>query len=130
MKFNLNHCFLYEDNFNISNLIKKINKNYRLYFDNKHKLYLIVNIAKNHEICYKFYNFKQDVINNLLYSKVENSHQIFKEIDNFNIMNELKTKKNLMQNTSDKVVEISNLSKRLNHLSTQTLNKILGADLC
>ena len=66
----------------------------------------------------------------MLYSKVENSQQIFKEIDNFNIMNELKTKKNLMQNTSDKVVEISNLSKRLNHLSTQTLNKILGADLC
>lgn len=130
MKFNSNHCFLYKDNFNISNLIKKINKNYRLYFDNKHKIYFIVNIAKNNEICLKFYNFKQNVINNLLYSKVENSHKIFNEIDNLNKMIELKNKNNLIEDTTNKVGEINKFSKRLNHLSSHTINKILGADLC
>ena len=130
MKFNFNTCTLCRDNFNISNLIKKINRNYRLYFDNKHKMYLIVNIAKNNEICLKFYNFNQNIINKLLQSRVENSYKIFNEIDNFNKMIELKNKKSIIENTSQKMCEVSNFSKRLNHLSLNTINKILGADLC
>jgi hypothetical protein len=93
-------------------------------------MYLIVNIAKNHEICYRFYNFKQNIMNNLMYSKVENSYQIFNEIDNFNKMIELKNKKRTTEDTGNKLTEINNFSKRLNHLSSQTINKILGADLC
>jgi hypothetical protein len=69
-------------------------------------------------------------MNNLMYSKVENSYQIFNEIDNFNKMIELKNKKRITEDTGNKLTEINNFSKRLNHLSSQTINKILGADLC
>lgn len=130
MKFNFKYCFLYQDNFNIYNLIKKINADYRLYFNSKDKIYFIVNIAKNYEICFKFYNFNTNILKNLQYSKIENSLQIFREIDNFNLMTELKNKKSITDSTTLKIAEIANVSKRLNHLSSNTVNKIIGADLC
>ena len=130
MKFNFKYCFLYQDNFNIYNLIRKINADYRLYFNSKDKIYFIVNIAKNYEICFKFYNFNTNILKNLQYSKIENSLQIFREIDNFNLMTELKNKKSITDSTTLKIAEIANVSKRLNHLSSNTVNKIIGADLC
>ena len=130
MKFNFNHCYLYKDSFNISNLIKKINPNYRLFFNAKEKCYIIVNYAKNNEICLKFYNFNQNIIKTLNKTKVENSHRIFDEIDNLNNLTELKHKEKLMDDTTQKFIELNKSSQRLNHLSTHTLNKITGADLC
>ena len=104
MKFNLNYCVLYKDNFNVSNLIKKINPQYKLYFNQKDKVYFIVNSAKNNEICLKFYNF--------------------------NYLTELKNKNSIIENTSQKIIELNNFSKRVNHLSQTTLTKIIGGDLC
>ena len=130
MKFNLNYCVLYNDNFNVSNLIKKINPQYKLYFNQKDKVYFIVNSAKNNEICLKFYNFNQNVLKILQSSKVENSHKLFKEIDNFNYLTELKNKNSIIENTSQKIIELNNFSKRVNHLSQTTLTKIIGGDLC
>ena len=130
MKFNLNYCVLYNDNFNLSNLIKKINLQYKLYFNQKDKIYFIVNSAKNNEICLKFYNFNQNVLKILQSTKVENSHKLFKEIDNFNYLTELKNKNSIIENTSQKIIELNNFSKRVNHLSQTTLTKIIGGDLC
>lgn len=130
MKFNLNYCVLYNDNFNLSNLIKKINPQYKLYFNQKDKVYFIVNSAKNNEICLKFYNFNQNVLKILQSTKVENSHKLFKEIDNFNYLTELKNKNSIIENTSQKIIELNNFSKRVNHLSQTTLTKIIGGDLC
>lgn len=130
MKFNLNYCVLYKDNFNVSNLIKKINPYYKLYFNKKDKIYFIVNSAKNNEICLKFYNFNQNVLKILQSTKVENSHKLFKEIDNFNYLTELKNKNSIIENTSQKIIELNNFSKRVNHLSQTTLTKIIGGDLC
>ena len=130
MKFNLNYCVLYNDNFNLSNLIKKINLQYKLYFNQKDKIYFIVNSAKNNEICLKFYNFNQNVLKILQSTKVENSHKLFKEIDNFNYLTELKNKNSIIENTSQKIIELNNFSKRANHLSQTTLTKIIGGDLC
>lgn len=130
MKFNLNYCALYKDNFNVSNLIKKINPYYKLYFNKKDKIYFIVNSAKNNEICLKFYNFNQNVLKILQSTKVENSHKLFKEIDNFNYLTELKNKNSIIENTSQKIIELNNFSKRVNHLSQTTLTKIIGGDLC
>lgn len=130
MKFNLNYCVLYKDNFNVSNLIKKINPQYKLYFNQKDKIYFIVNSAKNNEICLKFYNFNQNVLKILQSTKVENSHKLFKEIDNFNYLTELKNKNSIIENTSQKIIELNNFSKRVNHLSQTTLTKIIGGDLC
>ena len=130
MKFNLNYCVLYNDNFNVSNLIKKINPQYKLYFNQKDKVYFIVNSAKNNEICLKFYNFNQNVLKILQSTKVENSHKLFKEIDNFNYLTELKNKNSIIENTSQKIIELNNFSKRVNHLSQTTLTKIIGGDLC
>ena len=130
MKFNLNYCVLYNDNFNVSNLIKKINPQYKLYFNQKDKVYFIVNSAKNNEICLKFYNFNQNVLKILQSTKVENSHILFKEIDNFNYLTELKNKNSIIENTSQKIIELNNFSKRVNHLSQTTLTKIIGGDLC
>ena len=48
----------------------------------------------------------------------------------YDFKTELKNKNSLLDDTSQKFIEITNASKRLNHLSTQTLNKITGADLC
>ena len=130
MKFNLKYCVLYNDNFNLSNLIKKINPQYKLYFNQKDKVYFIVNSAKNNEICLKFYNFNQNVLKILQSTKVENSYKLFKEIDNFNYLTELKNKNSIIENTSQKIIELNNFSKRVNHLSQTTLTKIIGGDLC
>ena len=130
MKFNLNYCVLYKDNFNVSNLIKKINPYYKLYFNKKDKIYFIVNSAKNNEICLKFYNFNHNVLKILQSTKVENSHKLFKELDNFNYLTELKNKNSIIENTSQKIIELNNFSKRVNHLSQTTLTKIIGGDLC
>ena len=130
MKFNLNYCVLYNDNFNVSNLIKKINPQYKLYFNQKDKIYFIVNSAKNNEICLKFYNFNQNVLKILQSTKVENSHKLFKEIDNLNYLTELKNKNSIIENTSQKIIELNKFSKRVNHLSQTTLTKIIGGDSC
>ena len=43
---------------------------------------------------------------------------------------ELKNKNSIIENTSQKIIELNNFSKRANHLSQTTLTKIIGGDLC
>ena len=84
MKFNLKYCFEYKDGFNYYNLITKINPNYKLFYNVKDKCFIIVNSAKNYEICLNFNNFNQNIEKILNLSKVENSKNIFYSIENHN----------------------------------------------
>ena len=70
MRFNPKYCFEYKDNFNYYNLITKINSNYKLFFNAKDRCFIIVNSAKNNEICLNFDNFNQNVEKILNLSKV------------------------------------------------------------
>ena len=128
MKFNEKYFKEYKDMFNNYNLITKINPNYKLYRNTKMDCFVILNSAKNNQICLNFNSFCQNILKTLQYSRVENSKNIFADIEQNNNFIEQKSTNLFKQNTADKLCEISKFSKRVNHLSNKTLNKIIGAD--
>lgn len=124
MKFTHKHIKPYFDNFNICNLIKKINKNYRLCFDTKNKNFLVLDISNNYQICLKTNRVDSRILFKLQQTSTSNSEHIFKEIE---IHNE-KLKQKILQDTKEKAidsaVEISRYSKRTNLLTNREINKI------
>ena len=70
MKNNISKMQIYKDMYNIYNLITKINKNYKLYFDNNDKLFKIINVANNNEICLKTKHLSSDIIKTLQKTKI------------------------------------------------------------
>ncbi len=129
MKFNKKYCFKYYDNFNLYNLIKKINSDYELYFDNINKNYLIVNSAKNYQICLKFSNFNADVLKILHETKIENAQTLFNRIDleNENLKNN--QIKKLINSCLLKTNEINHLAKRTNSIDIKSLNNYIEETL-
>ena len=125
MKFNKMYCFKYKDNFNLSNRIKQINKNYELFFNAKDKTFIIANNANNYEICLNFNNFNQNIENLLKFTKVENSKNIFNflENENKNLIN--KTTEAQKDLTKSKIKNINYFSKRTPDFNSQSLNKYL-----
>lgn len=119
-------CFLYKDMFNYFNRIKKIDKDYVLLFDNINKLFIIINSAKNNEICLKFNDFKLNIEEVLQRTRIENSTKIFNEIDNINskVLND--NFKKSRQDLENKVVDLNEYSKRTNKILQSDINKILG----
>ena len=109
----------YKDQFNIYNLITKIDKNYRLVFNNFNKIFYIINIAKNNQICLKFRDFNQNIIFLLQKSRIENSYKIFNEIEIFNENLNKNLIKKQVQNTADRLHELSKIYKRLNTISVK-----------
>ena len=71
MRINNNYIELYKDNYNIYNLITKIDKNYQLVFNKKKKIFQIINIAKNNQICLIFNNFSLNILKILCFKKAE-----------------------------------------------------------
>jgi len=128
MKFNEKYFKEYKDMFNIYNLITKINPNYKLYRNYKTNTFVIVNSAKNNQICLNFNNFNQNIIKTLQYTKIENSKNVFNDIEKNNLLIEENGNKKFKQQTTDKLCEIANFSKRTNRLSNSSINKIIGAD--
>lgn len=130
MKLNKNYYYEYKDQFNIYNLIRKINPNYRLYFNNKTKKFIIVNICNNFEICKEFYSFFENILQDLRFSKVENQIEIFNKME---INNE-----NLKQKSNEKINEITNnlsrefckISNRSSKINNSDINKIMGEIKC
>lgn len=114
---NFNQYELYKDQFNIYNLITLINKNYRLVFDKKNKIFCVLNIAKNYQICLKFKAFNKNIIFLLQKTKVENSKKLFDEIEKFNENLNKKYLNNKLEETADKFREITKIYKRLNAIS-------------
>lgn len=125
MNINFKYLTPYKDNFNLYNLIKKINPYYQLFFYNKDKIYFIVNSAKNYEICLKFNNFNQNVLKNLNFSRVENSKLIYDFIDfnNEKLINS--NKQNTIQTAINKFSEINHYCKRTKIDKIQNIKKYI-----
>ena len=130
MVFNKLYCFKYKDIFNISNRIKTINKYYELYFNSLNKKFLIVNSAKNNEICLIFDNFNKDIENILKFSKVENSKNIFNFIENENEKNDFQFYDNLKNNISSRLFEFDHFVKRAPDLNHKNIKKYLEDETC
>ena len=126
MKFNSKYYELYKDNYNIYNLIKKINHNYNLYYNKAEKNFVIVNSANNNEICMKITYISSEILKNLQITRKENAKNLLQDIENYNY--DLKTKNlNLIkQKVVDKAANLTKFSNRVNHLNLNDLNKIIG----
>ena len=125
MKVNFDKLKLYKDNYNIYNLITKINRGYRLYYCQDEKMFYVINIANHNEICMKFDSFNCNILKNLQISRIENANALFSEIDN----NNLKIKNNLQKNCLNKfdnlLAELNSFCKRAGHVSSSQINKII-----
>ncbi len=123
--FDLKNLEPYKDNFNIYNLITFIDENYKLFFDKKEKCFLIINTAKNYQICLKFNNYSLNILNKLQFSRIENSEKLFNYIDNYNAKLEDKNIKNSKQILSDSISNLINYSKRTTSISKSDIYKII-----
>lgn len=126
MRFNINRCVEYKDQYNIYNLITKINRGYRLYFDLYDKLFKIINIANNNEICLKIDKLSSNILKTLQIFKINNINKIVKDIERHNDFVLSKSEQNLKDNMISKMTETLNLSKRATSISRYDINKILG----
>ena len=111
MRSSLKFKTLFKDNFNYYNLITKINSNYRLFFNQKTKMFEIINIAKNNEICLIFSHFSFDLLKKLQKSSIKNSEQLFKSIDEHNQKILDKNIQNQISNFKAKTKEILKTSQ-------------------
>ena len=127
---NLKYCSEYKDMLNIYNLITKIDKNYKLIFDAKHKEFIIINSAKNNQVCLKFKDFSLNILKLLQKSRVENLNKIINEIDDFNNDLMLKNKEKFKENLINKMIETKNYLKRASSISKNSINKIIGEKIC
>ena len=116
----------YKDMFNIYKLITKIDKGYRLYFDKKNKEYLILNLAKNNEICLKTRFLSPEITILLIKSRIENINKIIKEVDDNNDYLTYKNNERVKNDLKDKMKECLNFSKRATAISKTSINKIIG----
>ena len=131
MKFNSNYCFPYKDNFNLYNLIKKINRHYALFINKINNSFIIVDTAKNCQICYKFDNFKRDLIKILEYTKIENANDIFNDIENNNKKVEELRKKQALDFSKNLIYEMNKYTNRTTkNISMVHLNKIIEENKC
>lgn len=115
----------YKDMYNYYSLITNINKNYRLYFNKKLKRFEILNIANNYEICLKFNNFSNKILDILQKTQTKNSYYIFKSIEEHNEKLETKFAKNIANNTSVRLEDFLNYSKRTNKILQSDFKKII-----
>lgn len=121
-----NNIYEYHDMFNYYQRIKKINKNYLLCFDNINKFFIILNTAKNNQICLKFNNFCLNIEKILQKTKIENASKLFVEIDENNkklVNSNLKNAKNDMTN---KILDLNSYCKRTNKILQSDIDKIIG----
>ena len=115
----------YKDMYNIYNLITKINKNYRLYYDKKHKCFLIINLANNYEVCLKFSSFSQNIIKILQKTQISNACRIFKEIEENNEVVFKQKEREIQNKVSNKIEEVNWLVSRKNKILKSDINKII-----
>ena len=123
---NVNRLIEYKDMFYIYSRIHNINKDYRLYFDRKNKLFIILNIAKNNEICLKFKSFNLNFEKILYKTKIENIKKLSQEINDHNkTIEDYSISKSKLE-FKDKAKDLINYSNRTNKILQSDINKILG----
>lgn len=130
MKFNKLYFFKIKDQFNYYNLIQKINPGFRLYFNNKDKKFVIVNIDKNFEICKVFDNFFENILHNLRFYRVENFNKIIDFTEKRNNKIKEKNDEKISEITKFSLSEALKLSNRSSTIKQSDINKIIGATKC
>jgi len=123
---NLKYYHEYKDMYNIYNLITKIDKGYKLYFCEVKKIFIVVNSAKNNQICLKTSKLSPNVLKILKTTRIENLNKIIKNIDQENEKLGQKNKENLVENLSTKMRDVLSLSKRVSDISNAYIQKIIG----
>ena len=123
---NLSGLTKYNDMFNYCNRIKKINKNYELYYDTINKLFIILNSANSNEICMKFISFNLNLEEILNKTSIRNARKLYREIEENNIRIEQATRLKSKQHLLDSYKDLSSYSKRTNKILQSDINKILG----
>lgn len=117
-------CELYFDNYNIYNLIRRVDDGYKLCFNKKDKLFMIINSAKNNQICVKFDKISPEIVKNLQKSRVENSRKIFAEIEEFNLSLAKEQQDKCKQKLLDITKEFRSVESRVTHITGEGKNKI------
>lgn len=130
MKFNNLHFKPYKDLFNNYNKIKKINPGYRLYFNNKCKKFVIVNIYNNFEVCKVFDTFFGNFEDDLRFSEIKNFNQILQKIENDNFLLSQKIKSVCAEKQALAMKNFSQISSRSTNLKQTDIDKIIGASKC
>lgn len=123
---NLNNIYEYHDMYNKYNIIKKINPNYKLCFDNLNKLFIIINSANFNEVCMKFNDFSLDIEKILQKTLVKNCQKLFKEIENSNEKIENLKLSYAKNRLIDSLYETQKYCLRSNKILPSDINKILG----
>lgn len=127
MKLNFNQIKLYKDNYNIYNLIKKLNSVYTLFYDTKNLRFLIVDIEKN-EICLATQKLDSSILLKLQMTRVENSKKLFEKIELNNAKIEEQNINKIKQKTIDFATDYIKTSKRTNNISEIDLKKLTEGD--
>ena len=112
----------------INQSIKKINKNYELFYNKKTDKYEIHNLNQNHSFILSFDKYpNKKLMIKLLKSLYSNPSKIFKEIENHNLKIERKNIIDTLSLTQDKFKEIDKYSnKKLNFdLNSNQIKKII-----
>lgn len=122
---NMENIEIYRDMYNIYNLITKINDGYRLYFDKKHKNFLVINIKNRNEICLKFEAFSSDILKQLQKTQIHNCQKLFKEIDNKNEEKRLSYQNKTKNLLTSKIEDLVKYSSRTNKILQSDINKII-----
>lgn len=130
MKFNNLHFKPYKDLFNNYNKIKKINPGYKLYFNNKDKKFVIVNIYNNFEICKVFDTLFGNFEDDLRFSEIRNINQILQKIENDNFSLSQKFKIINSEKQALAMKNFSQISSRSTKIKQTDIDKIIGASKC
>lgn len=123
---NENYLTEYKDMYNIYNLITKIDKGYKLYFDNIQKLFIIINTAKNNQICLKISQISPIIIKLLQESRIENLNNIIKNVDIENEKIKANNIKKFKDNMMTKMVEMTKFTKRASNILDCDIKKFIG----
>lgn len=130
MKFNKLYFVKYKDQFNYYNIIQKINPGFRLYFNNKNKKFVIVNIYNNFEICKVFDCFFENIIQDLRFFRIENYNEILNLNEKTNAKIKEKNNEKISEITKFSLSEALKLSNRSSAIKQTDINKIIGATKC
>ena len=130
MKFNNLYFEPYKDIFNYHKEIQKINKGFRLFYNKKNKQLYIINIYNNFEICKSVNSILNINLQDLRFSTILNSCNIFKFIDESNNIIEEKTYLQKKEILNYQLNEFKKLSNRSTKIKLNEVNKIIGANKC
>ena len=116
------------DIFFISNRIKKINKNYKLYYNLKTQMYEVHDISKpQHSLCITTKDYPSfQILKTLIKSKKENMHSLFLEIEKHNKNIDQEKQQKTLDLSTQKFKEILNFSQnKTSSLSREEIQKII-----